>query len=427
MPEEKPPAPNGTTRGVSRITRGRSFTPKVSVSGKVDIKARTFNLNLGETNGYKDSNTLNFETLEWVNWDFSSTNNLKLFNPEYVYEDDADDSVKLLNKYIEENFTSVPDESVIISNYGVELFPPPTMRALTEYVNEISEYQNDLTELNRPNCILKWQARNSVGKLDSGYIVPNFSKKYPKICIICKGVSILDFDNNTYNLEEKNLQLIAKNQTRQAQNLPTIGRGNCREPILYLYDNTNSVKTVRMPKNKEYTELKPQLNNNNEWVCTTTPNGIITMQNDNSTHNYLFWEGIKEGEYLINQSNASVLYGCEFVPLFTEILAKKGLIATEYNKFINFWKTYFKDDKKYVVTFVNKEYNDDWPIEFEPKPLQFIRVFIAFKEISEADSVGYNQLKNNENEKLSKWKNNKRPTVEDGYYAVEWGGICHSE
>lgn len=99
--------------------------------------------------------------------------------------------------------------------------------------------------------------------------------------------------------------------------------------------------------------------------------------------------------------------GKDTMNFLQETLAKLGLTPKEYNEFIVYWLPKMQNNKYNLITFAGKEYTDSAKLEIIPQPDALLRVFMAFKPLTNEIKIKAPEI---------------RPFVRKGFTVVEWGG-----
>jgi len=123
---------------------------------------------------------------------------------------------------------------------------------------------------------------------------------------------------------------------------------------------------------------------------------------------YLYWESLRNKPYHISLDKAFVVHGDEVATFLEKTLTTLGLEHNERNDFITYWLPTLERNKWNLISFLDKEYTDEFELQITPPPDTIIRVFMVFKNISEFIEIDIPIL---------------IPVERKGFVAVEWGGM----
>ena len=176
-----------------------------------------------------------------------------------------------------------------------------------------------------------------------------------------------------------------------------------RKPVIYLYPEKEEYITVKLNYNGELTCTYPEYNNG--WNVIAKPDGTLINVNDNKEYSYLFWEGLSEHKWNIDEG--FVVKGEDTKEFLQDKLSFLGLSPKEYNEFIVYWLPRMQDNKYNLIHFSKKEYEDLAKLTIEPEPDSILRVFMVYRPLEK-----YIEIKEQELDKLERI----------GFNVVEWGG-----
>lgn len=192
---------------------------------------------------------------------------------------------------------------------------------------------------------------------------------------------------------------------RNAEFMPAAEFG---KPVIYLYPEKTTDVSVKVFPNKGLTITEPAYNNG--WLVKAYPNGNLYNYNDQKSYPYLFWEG--RGINYQMPKDGFVVAKNDVRKFLTEKLSQQGLIANEYNEFIEFWAPKMTEQPYYFVTFMPQaDFDKLVPLEISPQPDTIIRVFMDYRPLNEIIKV-----------KAPVFKTPAR----NGFTVVEWGGALHN-
>ncbi|MFA6466499.1 MAG: hypothetical protein WCV71_01410 [Patescibacteria group bacterium] len=192
---------------------------------------------------------------------------------------------------------------------------------------------------------------------------------------------------------------------RNAEFMPAAEFG---KPVIYLYPEKTTDVSVKVSPNKGLTITEPAYNNG--WLVKAYPDGNLYNYNDQKNYPYLFWEG-RGINYQIPKDGFVVAKN-DIRKFLVEKLSEQGLIAKEYNEFIDFWAPKMTEQAYYFITFMPQaDFDKLAPLEISPRPDTIIRVFMDYRPLNEIIKV-----------KTPVFKTPAR----NGFTVVEWGGALHN-
>lgn len=126
------------------------------------------------------------------------------------------------------------------------------------------------------------------------------------------------------------------------------------KPVVYTYTKEPKELQVSLDLLGRgfFTKLIPAFSTGNTWNTITSSDGSATV--DGRHYDYLYYS-LKVKDYAFN-TNGWIIRGNEAVGFFDDKLSKIGFRQKEKNDFIEFWKTKFKPNSYYFVSF---KYNED--------------------------------------------------------------------
>lgn len=178
---------------------------------------------------------------------------------------------------------------------------------------------------------------------------------------------------------------------------------NDAKPVIYLYPEKETEITVRLDYDGELTCTYPAYGENG-WTVTAQPDGTLT-DTDDQTYNYLYWEGISDGNYDFSQGFC--VPGENTAAFLEKALAKLGLTRREANEFIVYWLPRMEANAYNLIAFQFADYTDRAKLTITPEPESLLRVFMAWRPLAEPVEIPEQTL----------------PAFNrTGFTAVEWGG-----
>lgn len=192
---------------------------------------------------------------------------------------------------------------------------------------------------------------------------------------------------------------------RNAEFMPAAEFG---KPVIYLYPEKTIDVSVKVSPNKGLTITEPAYNNG--WLVKAYPSGNLYNYNDKKTYPYLFWEG--RGLNYQMPKEGFVVSKDDIRQFLVEKLSQQGLIAKEYNEFIEFWAPKMTEKPYYFITFMPQAKFDKLaPLKISPQPDTIIRVFMDYRPLNEVIKVKPQVFK---------------APIRNGFTVVEWGGALHN-
>ena len=183
----------------------------------------------------------------------------------------------------------------------------------------------------------------------------------------------------------------------------------CREaeagdakPVIYLYPEEETEVTVRLDYDGTLTCTYPAYEDG--WTGTAAPDGTLTDASG-QTYNYLYWEGISQGEYDFSQGFC--VPGEDTAAFLEDALSRLGLTRREANEFLVYWLPQMEPNPYNLIAFQSAAYTNRARLTVTPEPDSVLRVFMAWKsldapaEIPEQDLPAFDRT---------------------GFALVEWGG-----
>lgn len=181
------------------------------------------------------------------------------------------------------------------------------------------------------------------------------------------------------------------------------------KPAIYLYpENKEEVAIINNFKGKILNTYPAY---NGKWNVVAEPNGILWNKADNRKYNYLFWDGIAEKPFDLNQLKSGFYVDRKNIVTFLqEKLAHIGLNETEINDFITYWLPVLNEHETNFIYFdVNNNLNNTSTLSVTPPPETMIRVLMEYYPIDKDEK--------------NKLPEQQLPSIQrKGFTLVEWGG-----
>ena len=174
------------------------------------------------------------------------------------------------------------------------------------------------------------------------------------------------------------------------------------KPVIYLYPEEKTEVAVRLDYSGELTCTYPAYEDG--WTVTAAPDGTLTDASG-QTYNYLYWEGISQGEYDFSQGFC--VPGEDTAAFLEDALSRLGLTRREANEFLVYWLPQMEPNPYNLIAFQSAAYTNRARLTVTPEPDSVLRVFMAWKsldapaEIPEQDLPAFDRT---------------------GFALVEWGG-----
>ena len=174
------------------------------------------------------------------------------------------------------------------------------------------------------------------------------------------------------------------------------------KPVIYLYPETETEITVQLDYSGELTCTYPAYNDG--WTVTAAPDGTL-IDEKGQTYNYLYWEGAGTEQYDFSQGFC--VAGADTAAFLEDALAQLGLTRKEANEFIVYWLPQMEQNPYNLIAFQQEAYTEAAKLTVTPTPDSVLRVFMAWKPLTEPVDIPAQEL----------------PTFERyGFAVVEWGG-----
>lgn len=175
------------------------------------------------------------------------------------------------------------------------------------------------------------------------------------------------------------------------------------KPVIYLYPEEEIDVSISLHYNGTLTTTYPEYRDG--WEVTARPDGSLTDHRDGKEYSYLFWEGEDRIDY--DMSEGYVVRGEDTREFLQQVLPQMGLLPKEYNEMIVYWLPKMESNPYNLITFQSSRYTENARLEFTPKPDSILRVFMAYRPLSEPVTVKTPEIV---------------PFERTGFTVVEWGG-----
>lgn len=179
---------------------------------------------------------------------------------------------------------------------------------------------------------------------------------------------------------------------------------NDAKPVIYLYPEEETEVSVRLDYDGALTCVYPAPADDGAWTVTAAPDGTLTDASG-QTYSYLYWEGRSAADYDFSQGFC--VPGEQTAAFLEEALAALGLTRREANEFIVYWLLKMEASPYNLISFQSGAYTDRARLTVTPRPDSLLRVFMAWRPLTEPVEIPAQDL----------------PVFErTGFTVVEWGG-----
>lgn len=175
------------------------------------------------------------------------------------------------------------------------------------------------------------------------------------------------------------------------------------KPVIYLYPETETRVSVKLNFDGKLTSTYPEYGEG--WTVDAAPDGTLTDPNTGRSYYCLFWEGIGETEY--DLSTGFCVAGEDTADFLEGALAELGLTQREANEFLIYWLPRMEGNSYNLISFQTTAYTDSAQLTIDPAPDTVLRVFMAWKGLTERVEIEPQYLESPER---------------TGFTVVEWGG-----
>lgn len=179
------------------------------------------------------------------------------------------------------------------------------------------------------------------------------------------------------------------------------------KPVIYLYPEQEKQVNVQLNFSGKLTYTYPSYPQGG-WNVVAQPDGTLTNLDDGSTHYYLFWEGVSNTDWKVEEG--SVVAGKDTEAFLKATLFQMGLTPKEYNDFLVYWVPKMQENPYNVISFSEEQYQETARLTVTPKPDSLCRVFMLYRPLESPS--GY------ENLPAQQFQTFKC----SGFTVVEWGG-----
>lgn len=181
----------------------------------------------------------------------------------------------------------------------------------------------------------------------------------------------------------------------------------CGKPVIYLYPETTTNVSVKLPNFIQVTVSDPAYPQAG-WNVIANPDGSLIYPADGKTYGSLFWEGIGAG--YARPEQGWVIKDGEQENFLAEILPKYGLNTREAQEFMDFWLSEMQGAKYYRISFLTDVWDSAAPLCVTPAPDTNIRIFMDWQKIDAPRQISPPDVVTPERK---------------GFTLVEWGGVLY--
>ena len=175
------------------------------------------------------------------------------------------------------------------------------------------------------------------------------------------------------------------------------------KPVIYLYPEEETEVYVELEFNGRLTAAYPAYEDG--WNVVAKPDGTLTDPVTGREYYCLFWEGISNVPY--DMDEGFVVAGADTEKFLEESLKTLGLTDKEANEFIIYWLPRMEGNAYNLISFQQEAYTDNAALTVEPAPDTVLRVFMAYQPLEAPIRVLPQKLET---------------TRRTGFTLVEWGG-----
>ncbi len=175
------------------------------------------------------------------------------------------------------------------------------------------------------------------------------------------------------------------------------------KPMIYLYPEKEQSVSVSVDYTGRFTYVYPAFSENSTWQVLAKPDG--TLRCGGREYYGLFWEGVKEQAYEIDEGFC--VKGSETEKFLEDKLEVLGLNNREVNEFIVYWLPQMVNSTYNIIKFQDLAYTNDAKLTVVPKEDTLIRVFMTWYPTDKAIDIKEQKLTS---------------TQRRGFTVVEWGG-----
>lgn len=192
----------------------------------------------------------------------------------------------------------------------------------------------------------------------------------------------------------------------QIANADVIPAAECGKPVIYLYPETKTNVSVRLPHFVDVTVSEPTYPRQG-WDVIANPDGKLEYA-DGKTYGSLYWEGT--GIAYQKPSTGWVVKGSELESFLGRTLAQYGLNQKESQDFKDFWLPIMQKYALVRISFLTDDWSKAAPLSVSPRPKTAIRLFMDWQPISQEVRLQAPVV---------------RTPVREGFTLVEWGGTLY--
>jgi len=226
-------------------------------------------------------------------------------------------------------------------------------------------------------------------------------KNYGIILVIPNGSTVVEAGSGA---DDEWLYVKYNNRYGWVKSEYLIFEGGMAKPVIYLYpERATRVRVNLNIVNGSLTCTYPAYHHG--WDVTAFPDGHLINNADGRQYSYLYWEGTADVKY--DFTKGFVVKGSDTAAFLQGKLAEMGLLPNEYNEFIVYWLPLMQGNEYNLISFQDAAYTSTAPLNISPQPDSILRVFMAFKPLSQKIEI--------EEQVFPQFNRT-------GFTVVEWGG-----
>lgn len=160
------------------------------------------------------------------------------------------------------------------------------------------------------------------------------------------------------------------------------------KPLVYVYSSIpeDNALSVTLPSGGYFSKLIPHFSYSTSWDFSSNSMGNIDVSG--KQYNYLYYSA-KVPNYQWNTDGWQVQWS-DMVAFFQDKLPKTGMNLREMDDFIGFWKSEFKNDQRYFVSFKFDDSIDLYArLTFEKEPNSLHRILLEAYPLQQSTHNDY--------------------------------------